>query len=213
MPFLRDGRAFRFHPERASICSAFFIPFYYCLYILFCRQSINSIVQGTAAEVIKAAMLLVDESLRVGVSIKGGAAEPLPGRLLLQIHDELLLECPRDSTTLNRVVSAVHRIMTQEVPRRLGRIAREALGSMRTDALALAARGGAGAQTELQRVNRALALLYGGGASGAIAATSGLLLPAASSSAPPFDFSVPLEAECSVGSDWGSMEIMHPADT
>jgi DNA polymerase-1 len=49
------------------------------------RIATNAPVQGTAADIIKLAMIRLDESLRAA----GSAA-----RLLLQVHDELVLECP-----------------------------------------------------------------------------------------------------------------------
>ena len=45
----------------------------------------NTPVQGTAADIIKLAMVRVDEALR---------REGMRSRLILQVHDELLLECP-----------------------------------------------------------------------------------------------------------------------
>ncbi len=49
------------------------------------RAAMNTPVQGTAADIIKLAMVRVDEALR-----RAG----LRSRLILQVHDELLLECP-----------------------------------------------------------------------------------------------------------------------
>jgi DNA polymerase-1 len=49
------------------------------------RMAINTPVQGTAADVIKKAMLEVHAALR---------REKLKSRLLLQVHDELVLEVP-----------------------------------------------------------------------------------------------------------------------
>ena len=49
------------------------------------RLAVNSIMQGTAADVIKVAMVRVHERLR---------AEGRSSRLVLQVHDELLLEAP-----------------------------------------------------------------------------------------------------------------------
>ncbi len=53
------------------------------------RAAMNTPVQGTAADIIKAAMVKVDERLR---------AEGLRSRLILQVHDELILECPPEET-------------------------------------------------------------------------------------------------------------------
>ncbi|MBQ8555393.1 MAG: DNA polymerase I [Clostridia bacterium] len=49
------------------------------------RAAMNTPVQGTAADIIKLAMVRVDEALH---------REGLQSRLILQVHDELLLECP-----------------------------------------------------------------------------------------------------------------------
>lgn len=54
------------------------------------RTAINTVIQGSAADLIKQAMLNVDRMLR---------QQPLQTRLLLQIHDELVLECPQDQTS------------------------------------------------------------------------------------------------------------------
>lgn len=49
------------------------------------RQAVNTLIQGSAADIIKSAMLAVhgDEELR-----------NLSARLILQVHDELVLEAP-----------------------------------------------------------------------------------------------------------------------
>jgi DNA polymerase-1 len=51
------------------------------------RMAINTVVQGSAADIIKKAMLEVDKSPLIG---EFGAS------LILQVHDELLLEAPRE---------------------------------------------------------------------------------------------------------------------
>ena len=64
------------------------------------RVAMNSPIQGTAADIIKIAMIRVDERLR---------REGLKSRLVLQIHDELLVEAARDE------VEQVSRIMREEM--------------------------------------------------------------------------------------------------
>lgn len=49
------------------------------------RVALNMPIQGTAADIIKLAMIRVDARLR---------AEKLEARLVLQVHDELIVECP-----------------------------------------------------------------------------------------------------------------------
>ena len=49
------------------------------------RAAMNTPVQGTAADIIKLAMVRIDRALR-----EAG----MQSRLILQVHDELLLECP-----------------------------------------------------------------------------------------------------------------------
>ena len=51
------------------------------------RVAVNTPIQGSAADIVKTAMLNLDRRL---------AGEKSPARLLLQVHDELILECPKD---------------------------------------------------------------------------------------------------------------------
>jgi DNA polymerase I len=64
------------------------------------RMAINMPIQGTAADIIKIAMIRLDERLREG----GFKARPL-----LQVHDELLLEVPRDE--VDRLVPVLRQTM------------------------------------------------------------------------------------------------------
>jgi DNA polymerase-1 len=73
------------------------------------RIAMNTPIQGSAADLIKMAMLRVDAGLR---------ERRLQARLLLQVHDELVLEAPRDE--LDAVVDLVRQemssVMTLSVP-------------------------------------------------------------------------------------------------
>ena len=51
------------------------------------REAINSPIQGTAADIMKLAMIKLPPAL-----IHAG----LKSKILLQVHDELLLECPAE---------------------------------------------------------------------------------------------------------------------
>jgi DNA polymerase-1 len=65
------------------------------------REAINMEIQGSAADLIKAAMLNIYRRLR---------SQQLRSRLLLQIHDELVFEVPPDE--LDRVARLVTEEMT-----------------------------------------------------------------------------------------------------
>jgi DNA polymerase-1 len=60
------------------------------------RTAVNTVIQGSAADLIKRAMLAVDRRIR---------ESKLQARMLLQIHDELVFECPgAEVATLARLV-------------------------------------------------------------------------------------------------------------
>jgi DNA polymerase-1 len=60
------------------------------------RFAVNMVIQGTAADVMKVAMVRADEAL---------AREQLSTRLILQIHDELLFEGPADEAEQVRALA------------------------------------------------------------------------------------------------------------
>ena len=55
------------------------------------RVALNMPIQGTAADIIKIAMVNVAKRLR---------DEGLQARLILQVHDELIAECPEEETEM-----------------------------------------------------------------------------------------------------------------
>ena len=69
------------------------------------RLAVNTVMQGTAADVIKVAMVRIHDALR---------GEGRAARLVLQVHDELLLEVPE--TEVGRVRDLVRREMTGAYP-------------------------------------------------------------------------------------------------
>lgn len=73
------------------------------------RMALNAPVQGTAADIIKAAMIELDATLR---------EEKLATTLLLQIHDELILEVPEDEKVIAEklVVETMEGVAGLDVP-------------------------------------------------------------------------------------------------
>ena len=62
------------------------------------RIAVNTPVQGTAADIVKKAMLNVSAALEQARS---------PARLLLQVHDELIFECPDDKATIDATIALI----------------------------------------------------------------------------------------------------------
>ena len=73
------------------------------------RMAINTVIQGTAADIIKAAMIAVSRKLKEA---------KLQSNLLIQIHDELLLESPPEEvdTVKDMIVSTMEGIFSMRVP-------------------------------------------------------------------------------------------------
>ena len=69
------------------------------------REAINAPIQGTAADIMKIAMLHIPPALH-----KAG----LHGRMLLQVHDELVLEVPKDQ--LVATANVVQQVMGSAYP-------------------------------------------------------------------------------------------------
>ncbi|RWX46486.1 DNA polymerase family A, partial [Candidatus Electrothrix marina] len=73
------------------------------------RMAINTPIQGTASDIIKLAMIKVHEEL---------IAQKAQAKLLLQIHDELVLEVPEDELESISVMvkEAMESVMALDVP-------------------------------------------------------------------------------------------------
>ena len=73
------------------------------------RVAMNAPIQGTAADIIKIAMIRVDNALR---------RKKLRARLILQVHDELIVECPLEEqqTVAELVKYEMEHVMQLHVP-------------------------------------------------------------------------------------------------
>ena len=72
-------------------------------------NAINAPIQGTAADIIKLAMVRVDQALR---------ENKMKSRLILQVHDELLLECPPEEVekASEMLKQCMEQVITLKVP-------------------------------------------------------------------------------------------------
>ena len=73
------------------------------------RVALNMPIQGTAADVIKLAMVRVHRRLK---------EEKLAARLIMQVHDELIVECPEEEQQQVKLLleEEMERVMTLSVP-------------------------------------------------------------------------------------------------
>ncbi|MDQ2692381.1 MAG: DNA polymerase, partial [Chloroflexota bacterium] len=69
------------------------------------REAINAPVQGTAADIMKLAMLKIPPALK---------AAGLKAKMLLQVHDELVFEVPK--TELKETARIVQEVMANAYP-------------------------------------------------------------------------------------------------
>ena len=74
------------------------------------RQAINAPIQGTAADIIRRAMIRMEDAL---------AAEKLSARMLLQVHDELVFEAPEEE--IETTLPVIRRVM-EEAPHPIVRL-------------------------------------------------------------------------------------------
>lgn len=74
------------------------------------RVAVNTPVQGSAADIVKKAMLDVNEAL---------SETDTGAKLLLQVHDELILECPDDKATIEKTIAIIKNKMENAVTLRV----------------------------------------------------------------------------------------------
>ena len=70
------------------------------------RMAVNTPVQGSAADIVKKAMLDVSKALE---------EENTQAKLILQVHDELLVECPDNPQTIEKTISIIKEKMENTV--------------------------------------------------------------------------------------------------
>jgi len=87
------------------------------------REGINMPIQGTASDIVKIAMLHVDEAFR---------REGLAAKMLMQVHDELLVECPKNQA--EKVARTLKREMESAVELDVPLIAETGIGDNWMDA-------------------------------------------------------------------------------
>ena len=66
------------------------------------RIAVNTPIQGSAADIVKTAMINVQAALE---------KEPTGAKMLLQVHDELIFECPEDSAAVEKTIDIIRREM------------------------------------------------------------------------------------------------------
>jgi len=69
------------------------------------RFAANTVIQGSAADLIKAAMVKLDRQIE---------AEDRPSKMLIQVHDELVFECPKKA--LKKEVAMIKDCMSSAIP-------------------------------------------------------------------------------------------------
>ncbi len=70
------------------------------------RIAVNTPIQGSAADIVKKAMIDVDKALK---------QTPTGARLLLQVHDELIFECPDDEDSIAKTIKIITEKMENTV--------------------------------------------------------------------------------------------------
>src|SRR2546427_3316796 len=87
------------------------------------REAINMPIQGTASDIVKIAMLHADEAFR---------REGLNAKILMQVHDELLVECPANEA--DKVAETLKREMENAVELDVPLVAETGIGDNWMDA-------------------------------------------------------------------------------
>lgn len=87
------------------------------------REAINMPIQGTASDIVKIAMLHVEDAFR---------REGLNAKILMQVHDELLVECPAEDA--EKVAKTLKREMESAVKLDVPLIAETGIGDNWMDA-------------------------------------------------------------------------------
>ena len=68
------------------------------------RMAINMPIQGTAADILKIAMIKIQSQI---------TENKLNSKMLLQVHDELIFECPKDE--ISEIKNILNKLMTNSL--------------------------------------------------------------------------------------------------
>ncbi len=87
------------------------------------RQAVNSVIQGTASDLIKLAMVICNQYLadqnHILSSRDEGQNRAYTLRMVMQIHDELIFEVPADLGYIQQFTERLRDIMEREIVQRL----------------------------------------------------------------------------------------------
>lgn len=70
-----------------------------------CRQAVNTIIQGSAADILKLSMIIIDDKFKS--LLRTGHSQNSVPSLLVQVHDELIYEVPvpnMESMTMPEII-------------------------------------------------------------------------------------------------------------
>lgn len=70
------------------------------------RIAVNTPIQGSAADIVKVAMIKVDAALR---------KNPTGAKMLIQVHDELIFECPNNQEIIDKTILLIKENMENAV--------------------------------------------------------------------------------------------------
>lgn len=87
------------------------------------RQAVNSVVQGSASDIMKLAMIAIHKTLATNRNLplpSSNQPPPPPPRMILQVHDELIFEVAAQARVIAQLVADMRQCMEVHVVESLG---------------------------------------------------------------------------------------------